>query len=84
MELYGCCYVKDGVFIEWVDQVLHCVSSVSFSFLTNTFGGVYLFSSLQQGDPPSIPILICFKKVECRSLHGINVSRYSPYVSYLC
>ena len=79
---------------SWVDLVMSCVESVSFSFIINgrPQGLVKPSRGLRQGDPIS-PYLFLFvtegligllKKAEARGLiHGHQVCREAPSVSHL-
>ncbi|XP_074271638.1 uncharacterized protein LOC141595569 [Silene latifolia] len=83
-----------GFELRWVDRVMHCVSSVSFSVLVNgTPTDVFRPERvLRQGDPLSPYLFILCdevlsglmrKAVENGSLHGISIAPSTPSVSHL-
>ncbi|XP_021743457.1 uncharacterized protein LOC110709547 [Chenopodium quinoa] len=83
-----------GFRIAWINQIMQCLSSVSFSFKYNgTISGALTPSrGLQQGDPISPYLfLICaeafstmISKVASDNLiHGVKVCRDTPRVSHL-
>ena len=79
---------------RWIDRVLQCISTVTYSFLINGLprGNVLLSRGIRQGDPlsPYIFILcsevlssLCNRAQEDGSLKGISVARGCPRVNHL-
>ena len=79
---------------RWVNLVMDCVTSVSYSFILNgrVCGDVTPSRGLRQGDPffPYLLILvvdafshILQRKVQARELHGAKASRNGPEISHL-
>ncbi|KAL6125577.1 hypothetical protein ACLB2K_073633 [Fragaria x ananassa] len=86
--------LKLGFSERWVELVMKCVESVSFSILWNgkAMGMINLSQGLRQGDPLSPYLfLLCsegltslFQNVEREGLvHGAKVSEGSPPISHL-
>lgn len=78
----------------WVNLIMKCVSSVSFSILINgnPSPSFYPKRGLRQGDPLSPYLFILCAKVlsglilksqERRALHGICIARSAPEISHL-
>ena len=86
--------LKLGLPIFWIDRVMTCVTSSSFSVLINgkPFGMINPTRGLRQGDPLSPYLFIlCAKgftsllanaKIEGR-IHGISICRRAPTISHL-
>ena len=85
---------KLGFCSKWVNLIMHCISSVSYSVLINgaTYGSIKPSRGLQQGDPlsPSLFLLyteglsaIIHEAVRNHSLTGISICRSSPSVTHL-
>ncbi|KAK6131016.1 hypothetical protein DH2020_035243 [Rehmannia glutinosa] len=83
-----------GYDLKFVDCIMRCVSSVSFSFLLNgcEFGSLKPDRGIRQGDPLSPYLfIICSEIFSCilqdlqksNKLHGIAVSRSAPSISHL-
>ncbi|XP_010666976.2 uncharacterized protein LOC104884079 [Beta vulgaris subsp. vulgaris] len=79
---------------RWVNLIMWCVSSVSYSFIINgrVRGSVVPNRGLRQGDPlsPYLFILVADifskmiqKKVQEKRLHGAKASRSEPEISHL-
>ena len=79
---------------RWVNLIMDCVSSVSYSFIINggVCGDVIPTRGLRQGDPlsPYLFILVADafskmlqKKVQERKIHGAKASRSGPEISHL-
>lgn len=79
---------------RWVNLIMDCVSTVSYSFVINggVCGRVNPSRGLRQGDPlsPYLFILIADAfskmletKVQERKLHGVKASRNGPEISHL-
>ncbi|XP_010696021.2 uncharacterized protein LOC104908596 [Beta vulgaris subsp. vulgaris] len=79
---------------RWVNLVMKCVSTVSYSFIINgrICGSVAPARGLRQGDPlsPFLFILVADafsqmiqQKVDARLLHGAKASRNGPEISHL-
>uniref|UniRef100_A0A2N9GNM8 Reverse transcriptase domain-containing protein n=1 Tax=Fagus sylvatica TaxID=28930 RepID=A0A2N9GNM8_FAGSY len=86
--------LKMGFAQRWVDLVMECVSTPTYSVLINGVPQGYIHPSrgVRQGDPLSPYIfLICaeglsslIRKAELAGLiHGISASRYGPKISHL-
>lgn len=86
--------VKMGFVELWINRVMHCVSSVSFSVLINGIpsGEIIPERGLRQRDPlsPYLFILcaevlsgLLSKAVAHGSLHGIKVASSAPTISHL-
>lgn len=78
----------------WVNWVMECVSTVSYSYLINgaPYGQVPPNRGLRQGDPlsPYLFILcaevltgLCLKEQQNGKFKGLQVSRRSPYINHL-
>ena len=78
----------------WIDRVMCCVSSSSFSVLINgkTYGNIIPTRGLRQGDPLSPYLfLLCaegFTALLARAeeegwLHGVFICRRAPTISHL-
>lgn len=78
----------------WVNWIMQCVSTVSYSYLVNdsVYGEVKPYRGIRQGDPlsPFIFILcsevlsgMCKKTEREGRLQGVRVARGSPRVSHL-
>lgn len=78
----------------WIDWVLQCISSVSYSFLINesVHGQVATTRGIRQGDPlsPYIFILcgevlsgLCKKSQRSGHMAGIRAGRHSPRINHL-
>ncbi|KAL5835215.1 hypothetical protein ACOSQ4_014712 [Xanthoceras sorbifolium] len=85
---------KLGFFSGWIDKVMCCVTSASYSFLINEEprGSVRPTRGLKQGCPLSLYLfLLCAKCLSAMldraeqlgTLHGIRVARSVPRVSHL-
>ncbi|KAL5774221.1 hypothetical protein ACOSP7_011778 [Xanthoceras sorbifolium] len=83
-----------GFSLSWVDLILRCVSSVSYSFLVNgeVFGMVQPSRGLRQGDPLSPYLfIICSEGLSAPAraaesdgwLLGLRCGRYGPQISHL-
>ena len=79
---------------DWVDRVMSCVTSTSFSILINgkPFGMINPTRGLRQGDPlSSYVFLLCaegfislLQKAELEgSIHGVSIYRRAPKISHL-
>lgn len=79
---------------RWVNLIMVCASSVSYSFILNggVCGSLILAGGLRQGDPlsPYFSILIADvfskmiqRKVQEKHIHGAQASRSGPEISYL-
>ena len=79
---------------RWVNLIMDCVSSVSYSFIINggVCGSVTPARGLRQGDPLSPYLFIMIadafskmiqKKVQEKQLHGAKASRSGPEISHL-
>lgn len=86
--------LKFGFNEVWIDTVMRCISSVSYSFLHNgdEFGRVFPQRGLRQGNPISLYIYImCAKGLssmirrseEVGLLHGCRIARGAPSISHL-
>lgn len=84
-----------GFAISFVNSIMLCISSVSYSFLLNgkQFGAMQPARGLRQGDPLSPYLFICcvegfIKMVEKAvvegRLHGVQVAPEAPVISNLC
>lgn len=79
---------------DWIDLVMSCITSVSFSFLVNgkVVGNLKPSRGLRQGDPLSpylfllcsegLSSLLTRRTVEGK-IHGIEVAPTSPPISHL-
>ncbi|KAK3230117.1 hypothetical protein Dsin_001998 [Dipteronia sinensis] len=85
---------KKGFSHAWIDRIMNCMRSVSFSFLVNGEARGSLTSSrgLRQGDPLSPYLfLICTEGLSClirnaeerRDLAGFKCSKPRPKISHL-
>lgn len=85
---------KMGFLASWVDRVMICISSVSYSFLVNgqPTEAISPQRGLRQGDPLSPYLFLLCAEVfgslikrahEGGMLHGISISRQAPIVSHL-
>ncbi|XP_031096825.1 uncharacterized protein LOC116001061 [Ipomoea triloba] len=83
-----------GFVVEWVNLIMLCVTTVSYSFLVNgeNAGQVIPTHGIRQGDPLSPYLfIICaeglsllLQQVESRGLfHGCRVARGAPPISHL-
>lgn len=83
-----------GFHAIWVNWIMQCVSTVSYSYLMNdsVYGEVKPYRGIRQGDPfsPFIFILcsevlsgLCKKAEREGHLQGVRVARGSPKVSHL-
>ena len=79
---------------HWVDLIMKCVSSISFSVLFNIIpcDTLKLETDLRQGDLLSPYLFILYAKVflglilraqEEPTLHGIRIARNAPEISHL-
>lgn len=79
---------------RWVNLIMECVSSVSYSFIINggVCGSVTPGRGLRQGDPLSPYLFIMVadafskmiqKKIQEKQLHGAKASRSGPVISHL-
>ena len=79
---------------RWVNLIMDCVTSVSYSFIVNggVCGSVVPGRGLRQGDPlsPYLFILIADafssmiqRKVQDKQIHGAKASRSGPEISHL-
>lgn len=86
--------LKLGIPIFWIDQVMTCVTSSSFSILINgkPFGMITPTRGLRQGDPLSPYLfLLCAEgfisllpKAENEGrIHGVSICRRAPTISHL-
>lgn len=78
----------------WIDKVMTCIKTVSYSFLRNgaIFGDVVPHRGIRQGDPisPYLYILcaegltaLIRKHEECGLLHGCRIANNAPTISHL-
>ena len=78
----------------WIDRVISCISTPSFSICINgkSYGNIKPSKGLRQGDPLSPYLfLLCvegfnslLKKDELEDkLHGVKICRRAPNISYL-
>ena len=85
---------KLGFCSKWVNLIMQCITSVSYSVLINgaTYGSIKPSRGLRQGDPlsPSLFLLcaeglsaIIHEAVRNHSLTGIFICRSSPSVTHL-
>ncbi|KAK3225459.1 hypothetical protein Dsin_005321 [Dipteronia sinensis] len=86
--------LKLGFPSKWINLVVRCISSVSYSFLLNgeVCGNIIPSRGLRQGDPISPYLfLICAKGFSCLirralaegKITGFKCSRTGPVISYL-
>ena len=86
--------IKMGFLDVWVDRVMTCVSSPSFSVLINgkPYGLIHPSRGICQGDPLSPYLfLLCvegftslLQKAELEgNIHGISICRRAPSISHL-
>ncbi|XP_021737156.1 uncharacterized protein LOC110703671 [Chenopodium quinoa] len=86
--------IKFGFAEQWVDRVIHCISTVSFSVLINgaPSGEFTPSRGLRQGDPLSPYLFILCaealsgllnRAVALGHLHGIRVAPLAPTISHL-
>lgn len=87
--------IKMGFASSFVEIIMMCVSTVSYSFLLNgkQFGALQPGRGLRQGDPLSPYLFICCTEAFIRlvensvnqgRLHGVRVAPYAPVISNLC
>jgi len=86
--------LRMGFCHQWVDLVMKCIKSTSFSFMINGTPEGHIIPSrgLRQGDPIS-PYLFLFcseglsellkRAVERNSIHGFSLCRNAPVISHL-
>ena len=85
---------KLGLPERWIDRVMSCVTSTSFSIRINgkAFGNIRPTSGLRQGDPLSPYLfLLCakgFSSLLAKAqdggrLHGVSICRRAPCISHL-
>ncbi|XP_074352984.1 uncharacterized protein LOC141692144 [Apium graveolens] len=78
----------------WVDRVMNCVKSISYSFLRDgdVFGEIIPQRGVRQGDPISpFMYIICAEGLsgmirvheECGLLHGRKIANKAPSISHL-
>ena len=78
----------------WIDRIMSCVTTASFSIHLNgkAYGNFRSTRGLCQGDPLSPNLfLFCveaFTSLQAREeengqLHGVSISRYAPTISHL-
>ncbi|KAK2635000.1 hypothetical protein Ddye_029792 [Dipteronia dyeriana] len=83
-----------GFSISWIDRIMRCITSVSFSFLVNGLvcGSLKPSKGLCQGDPLSPNLfLICaeglslliFSTKRCGDMVGFRCSRGGPKISHI-
>lgn len=86
--------LKMGFYAKWIQQIMQCVSTVTFSFLVNGSprGYVKPKRGIRQGDPlsPYLFILcgevlsgLCLRAQENGKLLGIKVVRGYPRVNHI-
>lgn len=86
--------MKFGFHQKWIDRVIICITSVTYSFVHNegVFGEVHLHRGIRQGDPmsPYIYILcveglsaILRRHEDAGLIHGCRVARGAPVISHL-
>lgn len=79
---------------NWVDLIMTCVSTVSFSVLINSEpkGPINLSRGLRQGDPLSLYMfLFCIERLICllqqaiaeNQIEGIQICRRAPRINHL-
>ena len=87
-------FMRLGFHDKWINWIMHCVSTVSYSYLINdtALGSVKSERGIRQGDPlsPYLFILcgevlsgLCKKAERDGTLQGITVARGSPRVNHL-
>ena len=85
---------KLGLLERWIDRVMSCVTSTSFSVCINVkaFGNIRPFGGLRQGDPLSPYLfLLCaegFSSMLAKAqdggrLHRVSICRRAPCISHL-
>ena len=86
--------LKLGFPSDWVDKVMSCVTSPSFSVLINgkPFGMIHPTRGICQGDPlSSYLFLLCAegftsllqKAVLEGNIQGVSICRRAPHISHL-
>ena len=86
--------LKMGFCISWVNLIMRCLKTVSFSFLINgeISGHVILQQGLRQDDPLSPYLfLICAEGLSCllhhkqqaNNIHGLSMAQHAPPITYL-
>lgn len=93
-DYLACVMINMGFPAVWIDRVMHCVTTVQYSFLVNGDPSEIVIPSreLRQGDPLSPYLFLLgaeglgslIKKAHVDNLvHGISVARGAPMVSHL-
>lgn len=93
-DYLACVMIKMGFPATWIDRVMHCVTTVKYSFVINGEASEVVVPKrgLRQGDPLSPYLfLLCveglgtlIKKAHYDKLiHGISISRNAPVKSHL-
>ena len=86
--------VKMGFAKKWVDLIMHCISSVSYSVIINgePCGNITPSRGLRQGDPLSLYLfLLCsegllapiHKAARDKLISGISIGRGCPILTHL-
>lgn len=87
--------LRFGLLPAFVDLIMLCVSSVSYSYLLNgvQFGELRPGRGLRQGDPLSPYLFICIveafvglvdRAARDESIHGIKIAPSAPVITNLC
>lgn len=93
-DFLGCVLIRMGFPACWIDRVMQCVTSVTYSFLVNGEASDVLVPNrgLRQGDPLSPYLFLLFaeglgalikKANQDKLIHGISNARNAPLISHL-
>lgn len=93
-DFLACVMIRMGFWASWISRVMHCVTTVKYSFLVNGVASEVVVPKrgLRQGDPLSPYLfLLCAeglgklieKAHNDNLLHGISISRRAPVLSHL-